>query len=69
MEILDLKKIRIMKTGRTGGLEGDGPEFMVFCLVTLHLWGRIFGKFLDTKGLAYADDGNIIATLSKALIS
>ena len=40
---------------------------MVFCLVTLHLWGRIFGKFPDTKGLAYADDGNIIATLSKAL--
>ena len=52
---------------RTGGLQGDSPEFMVFCLVMLHLWGRIFGKFPDPKGLAYADDGNIISTLSKAL--
>ena len=40
---------------------------MVFCLVTLHLWGRIFGKFPEIKGLAYADDGNIITTLSTAL--
>ena len=37
---------------------------MVFCLVTLHLWGRIFGKFPDIKGLAYADDVNIIVKLS-----
>ena len=27
-----------------GGIQGDSPEFMVFCLVTLHLWGRIFGS-------------------------
>ena len=27
---------------KTGGLQGDPPEFMVFCIVTLHLWGRIF---------------------------
>jgi hypothetical protein len=40
---------------------------MVFCIVSLHLWGRVFGKFLDTKGLAYADDGSIIAKLSIAL--
>ena len=40
---------------------------MIFCLVTLHLWGRIFGKFPEIKGLAYADDGNIIAKLSTAL--
>ena len=52
---------------RTGGLQGDCPEFMTFCLVTLHLWGRIFGKFPEIKGLAYADDGNIIAKLSTAL--
>ena len=57
---------------RTGGIQGDRPEFMVFCFVTIHLWGRIFtihcDKFPDTKGLAYADDGNIIASLSKALL-
>jgi len=52
---------------RTGGLQEDCPEFMVFCIVSLHLWGRVFGKFLDTKGLAYADDGSIIAKLSIAL--
>jgi hypothetical protein len=40
---------------------------MIFCLVTLHLWGRIFGKFPVIKGLAYADDGNVIAKLSTAL--
>jgi hypothetical protein len=34
---------------RTGGLQGDCPEFMIFCLVTLHLWGRIFGKFPEIK--------------------
>ncbi len=35
---------------------------MIFCLVTLHLWGHIFGKFPQIKGLAYADDDNIIKT-------
>ena len=32
---------------RTGGLHGDCPEFMIFCLVTRHVWGSIFGKFQD----------------------
>jgi hypothetical protein len=36
---------------RTGGPQGDCPEFMVFCLVTLHLWGRTFGKFPEIKDL------------------
>ena len=40
----------------TGGLQGDSPEFMVFFLVTVHLWGRIFGKFPVTKGLVYPED-------------
>ena len=40
---------------------------MVFCLVTLHLWGRIFGKFPEIKGLAYADNGSITAKLSTGL--
>ena len=52
---------------KTGGLQGDPPEFMYFCLVTLHLWGRIFKKFPDLRDLAYADDGNIIGRLSQAL--
>ncbi len=52
---------------RTGGLQGDCPEIMFFSLVTLHLWGRIFGKFPEIKGLAYADEGKIIAKLSISL--
>jgi hypothetical protein len=40
---------------------------MIFCLVTLHLWGRIFGKFPEIKGLTYSDDGNIIVKLSTSL--
>jgi hypothetical protein len=40
---------------------------MVFCLVTLHLWGRIFGNFPELKGLAYADDGSIVSKLSTGL--
>ena len=50
---------------KTGGLQGDPPEFMVFCLVTLHLWGRIFKMFPVLRGLAYADDGNTIGRLSQ----
>ena len=42
----------------TGGLQGDPPEFIFSPLVTLHLWGRIFKKFPDLRGLAFADDGN-----------
>ena len=40
---------------------------MIFCLVTLHLWDHIFGKFPEIKGLAYADDDNIITKLSTDL--
>ena len=52
---------------KTGGIQGDPPEFMVFCHVTLHLWGRVFKMFPDLRGLAFADDGNIIGRLSQAL--
>ena len=41
---------------KTGGLQGDSPEFMVFCHVTLHLWGRVFKMFPALRGLAFADD-------------
>jgi hypothetical protein len=40
---------------------------MVHCLVTLHLWGRIFKLFPELRGLAYADDGTTIGRLSQAL--
>ena len=40
---------------------------MVFCKSTLPLWGRIFAKHPEAKGLAYADDGNMITRLSVAL--
>jgi hypothetical protein len=40
---------------------------MIFCLVTLHLWGHIFGKFPEVKVLTYDDDDNIIVKLSTAL--
>ena len=45
---------------KTGGLQGDSPVFMIFCHVTLHLWGRVFRMFPALRGLAFADDGNII---------
>ena len=38
-----------------------------FVSLPLHLWGRIFKKFPDLRGLAYADDGNIIGRFSQAL--
>jgi hypothetical protein len=34
---------------KTGGLQGDCPEFMIFCIVTLHLWGILFRKYRATK--------------------
>jgi hypothetical protein len=40
---------------------------MVYCFVTLHLWGRIFKLFPELRGLAYADDGTIIGRFSQAL--
>jgi hypothetical protein len=56
---------------RTGGHEVYWPEFMIFFLVTLHLWGHIFWKFqnLWLKVLAYADDGNIMGPLSGQNVS
>ena len=43
------------------------PEFMFFLLVDLHIWGRIFKRFPDLRGLAYGDNGNIIGRGSQAL--
>jgi hypothetical protein len=40
---------------------------MVFCLVTLHLWGHLFRMFPDLRGLAYADDETTVGRLSLPL--
>ena len=40
---------------------------MVYCLVTIHIWGRIFKMFPELRGLAYADDGTTIGRLSQVL--
>jgi hypothetical protein len=40
---------------------------MVYCLVTLHIWGRIFKSFPELRGLPYADDATIIGSLSQTL--
>ena len=40
---------------------------MIFCIVTLHLWGILFRKYPDLRGLAYADDGKAVGRLSIAL--
>jgi hypothetical protein len=45
---------------KTWVLQGDCPEFMIFCIVTLHLWGILFRKYPELRGLAYADDGNSV---------
>ena len=52
--------------------EGDFKEidqslWYSVSLQSLHLWGRIFGNFPEIKGLVYADDDNIIVTLSTTL--
>ena len=52
---------------KTGGLQDDPPEFMVYCLVTLHLWDRIFKMFPELRDLAYADDGTTIGRFSQTL--
>ncbi len=46
----------------TGGLQGDYPEFMVFCHVTLHLWGHLLKMFPELRGLGYAEPPNRHAT-------
>ena len=43
------------------------PEFMVYSLVTLHLWVRIFKMFPELRGLSYSDDGTTIGRLSQDL--
>jgi hypothetical protein len=46
-------------------LQGDPPEFMVYCIVTLHLWVRIFKSFSELRVLTYPDDETTIGRLSQ----
>ncbi len=52
---------------KTGGLSGDPSEFMVFCIVSLHLWDRIFKMFPELRVLVYTDDETTIGRLSQVL--
>jgi hypothetical protein len=52
---------------KTGGLQGDPSEFMVFCILTRHLWGRIFKMFPELRDLAYGDDETTIGRPSQVL--
>ena len=52
---------------KTGGLQCDPPEFMGFCHVTLHLWGRVFKMFPDLRGLVFVDADNIKGRFSQVL--
>jgi hypothetical protein len=40
---------------------------MVFCTVTLHLWGRISKIFPELRGLSYTDDETTIGLISQVL--
>jgi hypothetical protein len=40
---------------------------MVYYLVTLHIWGRIFKMFPELRGLAYSDEATIIGRISQVL--
>ena len=40
---------------------------MVYYLVTLHLWDRIFKMFPELRGLVYTDDGTTIGRFSQVL--
>jgi hypothetical protein len=53
--------------GKTGGQQGDPLEMLIFNLTIHHLWGRVLGKFQETRVVGYADDGYIKVKLSVSL--
>ncbi len=46
---------------KTVGLQGDCPEFMIFCMVTLHLWVILF----STGQSMFKEDGNLDFKMGK----
>ena len=53
--------------GKTGGQQGDPLKMLIFNLTVHHLWGRLLGKFQETRVIAYCDDGYIKVKLSVVL--
>ena len=51
---------------KTGGLQGD-PRNSWCNSSSPFTFGNVFKKFHDLRGLAFADDGNVIGRLSQAL--
>jgi len=54
-------------TGTTGGQQGDGMEMGRYSLSQHPMWGRVLARHRRARGIAFADDSYIYATLKAAL--
>ena len=50
-------------TGTTGGQQGDGLKMMRFSLSQHPIWGRVLARHRRARGIAFADDSYIYASL------
>ena len=53
--------------GTTGGQQGDGLEMMRYSLSQHPIIGRVFARNRNARGVGFADDLNIYASLKTAL--
>ena len=53
--------------GTTGGQQGDGLEMMLYSLSQHPIMGRVFARHRNARGVGFADDLNIYASLRTAL--
>ena len=53
--------------GTTGGQQGDGLEMMRYSLSQHPIMGRVFARHRNARGVGFADDLNIYASLKTAL--
>ena len=53
--------------GTTGGQQGDGLEMMRFSLSQHSIWGRVLARHRRDRGIAFANDSYIYASLNAAL--
>ena len=53
--------------GTSGGQQGDPLEMMRFCATIHPVWARVMGRFAEARGLAFADDGFVRASLFDCL--
>jgi hypothetical protein len=51
----------------TGGQQGDGLEMMLYSLSQHPIMGRVFARHRNARGVGFADDLNIYASLRTAL--